>query len=43
MVEVIDITKEIDNLMVINRERTWALSKEELMAIKEYFLQKGGS
>lgn len=40
IVEVIDITKDIEDLMVINRERTWALSKEELMAIKQYFLQK---
>ncbi|MHB8108997.1 MAG: AIR synthase-related protein [Syntrophorhabdaceae bacterium] len=38
VVESIDIgSMPIDDLMRLNRERTWALSRDELIAIKEYF------
>ncbi len=36
-VEFIDTGMDVEELLVINRERTWALSKEELLRIKEYF------
>ncbi len=38
VVERIDIgSMTIDELMLMNRERTWALSRDELVAIKDYF------
>jgi phosphoribosylformylglycinamidine synthase subunit PurSL len=36
-VETFDTTMSIDELMKINRERTWALSRDELTVIQEYF------
>jgi len=36
-VETFDLTMEIDALLAINRERTWALSREELLTIKQYY------
>jgi phosphoribosylformylglycinamidine synthase subunit PurSL len=38
-VEFLDMGMDVEQLLVINRERTWALSKEELLRIKEYFLR----
>jgi phosphoribosylformylglycinamidine synthase len=40
LVESFDMTMDIAELMRINRERTWALSREELLAIKSYFLRE---
>lgn len=38
VVEHIDVVSlSIDELMRINRERTWALSRDELLAVKAYF------
>ncbi len=38
VVERIDVVAlSIDELMRINRERTWALSRDELLAVKAYF------
>ena len=38
VVERIDIgSMTIDELMLMNRERTWALSRDELQAIKDYY------
>ncbi|MGD0232617.1 MAG: AIR synthase-related protein, partial [Syntrophorhabdales bacterium] len=39
VVESFDLTMDIQALMRINRERTWALSEEELLAIKAHFLR----
>jgi phosphoribosylformylglycinamidine synthase subunit PurSL len=39
-VESFDMTMGIDELMRINRERTWALSREELTVIQGYFGRK---
>ncbi len=36
-VEFFDMGMDVEKLLVINRERTWALSREELLRIKEYF------
>ena len=36
-VEFFDMGVDVEKLLVINRERTWALSREELLRIKEYF------
>ena len=41
LVESFDMTMDIGELMRINRKRTWALSREELLAIKAYFLRRG--
>jgi phosphoribosylformylglycinamidine synthase subunit PurSL len=38
-VEFFDIGMDVEALAAISRERTWALSKEELLAIKDYFLK----
>lgn len=37
VVETYNININIEELLRINREKTWALSREELSAIKEYF------
>jgi phosphoribosylformylglycinamidine synthase len=37
LVESFDMGMDIDELMRINRKRTWALSREELLVIKDYF------
>ena len=38
VVERIDIgSMTIDELMRMNRERTWALSRDELLVIKDYY------
>ncbi|WP_028894314.1 AIR synthase-related protein [Syntrophorhabdus aromaticivorans] len=39
-VEVFPITTGLEEIMRINRERTWALSADELKAIRRYFLAK---
>ncbi|HVN25128.1 MAG TPA: AIR synthase-related protein [Syntrophorhabdales bacterium] len=36
-VESFDMAMDVEALLAINRERTWALSREELLEIKEYF------
>ncbi|HME43265.1 MAG TPA: AIR synthase-related protein [Syntrophorhabdales bacterium] len=36
-VEWFDVGMDVEAFLAINRERTWALSKEELLAIKEHF------
>ena len=36
-VDYFDIGMDVEAFLVINRERTWALSKEELLRIKGYF------
>ncbi len=36
-VETFDMNMGIEELLIINRERTWALSREELLRIKEHF------
>ena len=36
-VETYNINIDMEELLKINREKTWALSREELSAIKEYF------
>ncbi len=36
-VEYFDIGMDVEAFLAINRQRTWALSKEELLTIKEYF------
>ncbi len=41
VVESFPLTAGIDEMMKINRERTWALSRDELMAIQRYFLRTG--
>ncbi len=41
VVEIFSITTGLEDMMRINRERTWALSSDELMAIQKYFLKKG--
>jgi len=38
VVETFDMGMAIDELVRINRERTWALSREELLRIQSYFL-----
>jgi phosphoribosylformylglycinamidine synthase len=38
-VELIDMTMDVEELLAMNRKRTWALSKEELIKIKEHFLR----
>ena len=40
-VETFPLSMSIDELMRMNRERTWALSREELMTIQQYFLKPG--
>ncbi len=40
LVDSFDMTMDISELMSINRKRTWALSREELLAIKAYFLRE---
>ena len=40
MVETFPITTSLDEMMRINRERTWALSANELREIWKYFLRK---
>ena len=37
VVETYNINIDMEELLKINREKTWALSREELSAIKEYF------
>ncbi|HUJ70464.1 MAG TPA: AIR synthase-related protein [Syntrophorhabdales bacterium] len=37
VVDSFDLTMDIGELLKINRERTWALSREELVTIREYF------
>ncbi len=39
VVEVIPITTGLEDIMRINRERTWALSADELKAVRRYFLK----
>jgi phosphoribosylformylglycinamidine synthase subunit PurSL len=39
-VESFDLTMELSDLLKINRERTWALSADELATIKKYFLRE---
>ena len=39
VVEIIPITTGLDAIMKINRERTWALSADELKAARRYFLK----
>jgi len=39
-VEVIPITTSLQEIMRINRERTWALSADELKEIRKYYLKK---
>ncbi len=41
VVETFDMTMAIEELLRINRERTWALSREELGAIQRHFLDPG--
>lgn len=36
-VEMFDFSMSIEHLLKLNRERTWALSREELGAIRKYF------
>ena len=36
-VETYNINIDMEELLKINREKTWALSREELSAIREYF------
>jgi len=36
-VEVIDFGKDLEELMKMSNERTWAFSKEEILAIKAFF------
>ena len=40
VVETIDLSVGMDELMRINRQRTWALSRDELAAIQKYFFRK---
>jgi len=40
LVETFPLTTGLEEMMRINRERTWALSPDELKAIQKYFLQK---
>jgi phosphoribosylformylglycinamidine synthase subunit PurSL len=40
VVETFPLTMSIEELMKMNRERTWALSRDELTAIQAYFRQK---
>ena len=37
LVETFDLTMDMTDLLKINRERTWALSQDELATIKSYF------
>ncbi len=37
VVEVYDFNIDMEELLKINREKTWALSREELLTIREYF------
>jgi len=39
-VEVFPITTSLEEMMRINRERTWALSSDELKEIRKYYLRK---
>ncbi len=39
-VETFDMSMDLDRLVAINKERTWALSREELRAIQVHFLDK---
>ncbi len=39
-VETFDLSTGIEEMMRINRERTWALSRDELTIIQKYFLRK---
>lgn len=39
-VEIIPITTSLEEIMRINRERTWALSADELKEIRKYYLKK---
>ncbi|MCX5814095.1 MAG: phosphoribosylformylglycinamidine synthase subunit PurL [Proteobacteria bacterium] len=38
-VETFDLSTGIEEMMKINRERTWALSRDELIIIQKYFLR----
>ncbi|HBE45698.1 MAG TPA: phosphoribosylformylglycinamidine synthase [Deltaproteobacteria bacterium] len=40
VVETFPLNTGLEEMMKINRERTWALSPEELMVIQKYFLRK---
>jgi len=40
VVETFDLNMDIERLMQMNRERTWALSRDELITIREYFNRK---
>jgi phosphoribosylformylglycinamidine synthase len=40
VVETFDFNIDMEELLKINRERTWALSREELTAIREYFVRR---
>jgi len=40
VVEIFDLSTGIDEMMRINRERTWALSRDELISIQRYFLRQ---
>ena len=40
VVETFPLTASLDEMMKINRERTWALSRDEMMAIQRHFLRK---
>ncbi|MDR2018038.1 MAG: phosphoribosylformylglycinamidine synthase [Syntrophobacterales bacterium] len=40
IVETFPLTASLDEMMKINRERTWALSRDEMIAIQRYFIRK---
>jgi phosphoribosylformylglycinamidine synthase len=40
VVETFDFNMDIERLMQMNKERTWALSRDELVTIREYFNRK---
>jgi phosphoribosylformylglycinamidine synthase len=40
VVATFDLSMDLAGLMRINRERTWALSEEEVLALKAYFLRE---
>ena len=40
VVETVDFNIDMEELLKINRERTWALSREELTVIREYFVRR---
>ena len=40
VVETFDLNMDIERLVQMNRERTWALSRDELITIREYFNRK---